>query len=383
MIRRVLALCAQSKRDMIKKALQNDFKVSFISALSETYDAINSFKPELFLHDSQAQDETQLRQFHFKFGQSTTAIDLVRIILVAEVTPQMMAFASDALIERLHSFNAISLSLVTEAKMLLDGRESNEMQKFLRESKQSSFQYSQEKIDSKVEQLYNKFGHDPKVKLEYGNLLLRQGHHEKVVPIAQDLINKDPNNLRANNLMARVKMKLGYFEEALELLNRGNILSPSNPSRLVMLGDAFFGKGDLDRALEHYEQAINLDGDTLVEAGRQVGRIKLARGELAEAVTFFKSCVSEEESAGFFNNAAVQAARAQQFEGALKLYESALQTLKTDRLKPVIYFNIALSHVRLSQNDEAIKALNRALSFDPKHEKSISLLQKVKPSRAS
>lgn len=383
MNKRILSLCPQPKRDAVKRAMMGHFKVSFISVLSEVSNAINDVKPDLFIHDWHAQEESQARQFHLKFGQSTAAIELSRIILVPEITPQMLAFASDSMVERFHSYSAIPLTLLSEARMLLDAREANELQKFLRESKQASFQYNQQMIDQKIEQLYEKFAHDPKVKMEYANLLLRQGQHQKATVLAQELMNKDPMNLRANNLLARAKMKMGQFEEALALLNRANILSPSNPARLVMLGDAFFGKGDLDAALQSYHQAMHLDNDYGREAARQVGRIKLEQGELEEAVMFFKSSVSEEESAGFFNNAAVQAARSQQFQAALKLYESALQTLKTDRLKPVIYYNIALSHLRLSESEPALKALKRSLHYDPKHEKALGLMQKLKGAKAS
>ena len=86
-------------------------------------------------------------------------------------------------------------------------------------------------IDQKIEQLYEKYAHDPKVKMEYANLLLRKGEMQKSVVLAQELMNKDPMNLRANNLLARIKMKMGQFEEALVLLNKANILSPANPAR--------------------------------------------------------------------------------------------------------------------------------------------------------
>lgn len=383
MNKRILSLCAQAKRDIVKRAVAGDFKVSFISVLSEVSNAINEFKPDLFIHDWQAQEDTQARQFHLKFGQSTAAINLARIVLVPEVTPQLLAFASDAMIERFHTYSAVPLNLLTEAKMLLDGREGNELQKFLRESKLPTFNYNQQAIDQKIEQLYGNFAHDPKVKMEYASLLLRQGESQKAMAMAQDIITKDPMNLRANNLVARAKMKLGQFDEALIVLNRANVLSPSNPARLILLADAFFGKGDLDAALANYQAASHLDSDYEKEAGRQIGRIKLAQGDLEEAVDFFKSSVSEEESAGFFNNAAVQAAKSQQFKEALKLYESALKTLKTDRLKPVIYYNIALSHWRLAEHEPAMKALKRSLNYDPQHEKALALMQKLSGAKAS
>lgn len=384
MVRRILSLCAAPRRDLVKKAMAGGhYKVSFISALSDVTKAVAEFKPDVFIHDWLAQDETQARQFHLKFGQSTNAIELSRVVLVPEVTPLMVAFSSDALIERFHSYGAVPLTLATEVTMMLDSKDSSELQKFLRETKLNSFRYNQKEIDQRIENLYEKFSHDPKVKIEYANLLLRQGHHQKAMALSQELLNRDPMNLRALNLTARARMKLGDWDEAIQTLSKANVLSPQNPARLMLLGDALYGKGDLDGALTHYHQAMNLDSDVVKDAGRQVGLIKLQQGELEEAVMFFKSTVSEDEAAGFFNNAAVQAARLNQFKEALRLYESALQALKTDRLKPLIYFNIALSQLRLKDGSEALKAVKKALQYDPQHPKALALFDKLRSAKAS
>ncbi|RZA25710.1 MAG: tetratricopeptide repeat protein [Proteobacteria bacterium] len=369
---------------MVKRAMQSaQFKVNFISALSDVTRAIADLKPDLFIHDWGAQNESQARQFHIKFGQSTSAIDLGRIILVPEVTPLFIAFASDAMVERFQSYSSVPLTLANEITMMLESREASELQKFLRETKLNSYRYNQKDIDLRVEALFVRYPHDPKVKLEFANLQLRQGHLGRALSLSQELLNREPMNLRALNLLARARMKMGDWDDALQSLSRANSLSPQNPTRLMMIGDALFGKGDMESALTHYQQAMNLDADLVKDAGRQVGLIKLHQGELEEAVMFFKSTVSEDEAAGFFNNAAVQAARLERYEDALKLYQSALQTLKTDRLKPLIYYNIALSHSRLKAVDEAIKAVKTVLHHDTHHAKALSLLEKLKGQKAS
>jgi tetratricopeptide (TPR) repeat protein len=369
---------------MVKRAMQAaQFKVSFISTLSDVTRAIADLKPDLFVHDWGAQEESQARQFHLKFGQSTSAIELGRIILVPEVSPPLIAFASDAMVEKFQPYSSVPLTLANEIRMMLDGREASELHKFLRETRLSSYRYNQKEIDLRVEALFESFPHDPRVKLEFANLELRQGHFGRALTLAQELLNREPLNLRALNLLARAKMKLGDWDEALQSLTRANALSPHNPIRLMMIGDALFGKGDMEAALTHYHQAMKLDAELVKEAGRQVGLIKLQQGELEEAVMFFKSAVSEDEAAAFFNNAAVQAVRLEQYEVALKLYQSALQTLKTDRLKPLIHFNIALSYARLKAFEEAILALKTVLRHDPHHAKAINLLEKVKGAKAA
>jgi tetratricopeptide (TPR) repeat protein len=369
--RKVLSLCAQQNRELVRKALaMANYKVSFISSLSEVTSAIAEFKPSVLVHDWAAVDETQTRKFHLNFSRTSTATELVRVLIVPDVTPNLLAFANDALIERVYSYGSASLNLGAELDMVTSVQDKSEIAQLVRETRSEGFKYDQKKLDEKVEELYQKFPHDNKVKLEFGNLNFRQNKYAEALVLASDLVAREPQNLRAMNLMARAMMKQGQWDKALETLEQAQILSPSNPERLVMIGDACYGKGDLNKALQCYEEAADLDPDMIPAAHRQMGQIKLEMGQVEEALDLFKNSVSEDESAGFFNNAAVAAVRDGKPEQALKLYETAMRALKTNRLKPLIHFNIALSHRRLGDNDAAIKHLKKALQIDPNYEKA-------------
>lgn len=376
--RKVLSLCAQQNRELVRKTLAaGNYKVSFISALSEVTAAIAEFKPSVFVHDWQAVDETQTRKFHLNFSRTGTAAELVRVLLVPDVTPNMLAFANDAMIERVYTYGTASLTLGNELDMVTAAQDKSEIARLVRETRSEGFQYDQKKIDQKVEELFQKYPHDNKVKLEYGNLNFRQNKYAEALVLATELVSREPQNLRAMNLMARAMMKQGQWDKALETLEGAQILSPSNPERLVLIGDACYGKGDLNKALQYYKEAVNLDPDMAADAHRQMGQIKLEMGAVEEALDLFKNSVSEDEAAGFFNNAAVAAVRDGKPEQALKLYENAMKALKTNRLKPLIHFNIALSHRRLGDNDSAVKHLKKALHFDPSYEKARAQMEQI------
>ncbi len=369
--RKVLSLCAQQNRELVRKTLaMANYKVSFISSLSEVTSAVAEFKPSVLVHDWAAVDETQTRKFHLNFARTSTATELIRVLIVPDVTPNLLAFANDALIERVYSYGSASLNLGAELDMVTSVQDKSEIANLVRESRSEGFKYDQKKLDQKVEELYQKYPHDNKVKLEFGNLNFRQNKYAEALVLATDLVAREPQNLRAMNLMARAMMKQGQFDKALETLEQAQILSPSNPERLIMIGDACYGKGDLNKALQCYEEAADLDPDMIPAAHRQMGQIKLEMGQVEEALDLFKNSVSEDESAGFFNNAAVAAVRDGKPEQALKLYETAMRALKTTRLKPLIHFNIALSHRRLGDNESAIKHLKKALQIDPNYEKA-------------
>ncbi len=376
--RKVLSLCAQQNRELVRKTLaMGNYRVSFISALSEVTSAIAEFKPSVLVHDWQAVDESQTRKFHLNFSRTSTATELIRVLIVPDVTPNILAFANDALIDRVYSYGSASLNLGNELDMVTVSQDQSEVARLVRESRAEGYKYDQKKLDAKIDELYQKFPHDNKVKLEFGNLTFRQQKYTEALVLASDLVAREPHNLRAMNLMARAMMKQGQWDKALETLEGAQILSPSNPERLVLIGDACYGKGDLDKALQCYEEAADLDPDMAPAAHRQMGQIKLEMGEVEEALGLFKNSVSEDEAAGFFNNAAVAAVRDGKPEQALKLYETAMRALKTNRLKPLIHFNIALSHRRLGDHEAAAKHLKKALQIDPNYEKAKAQLDQL------
>ncbi|MDQ3233595.1 MAG: hypothetical protein M3Q07_17390, partial [Pseudobdellovibrionaceae bacterium] len=154
MSRKVLSLCSQQNRELVRKALaMANYKVSFISSLSEVTSAIAEFKPSVLVHDWQAVDETQTRKFHLNFSRTSTAAELIRVLIVPDVTPNLLAFANDALIERVYSYGAASLNLGNELDMATASQEKSEVSRMVRETRAEGFKYDQKKIDDKVEEL--------------------------------------------------------------------------------------------------------------------------------------------------------------------------------------------------------------------------------------
>ena len=104
------------------------------------------------------------------------------------------------------------------------------------------------------------------------------------------------------NLLSRAMMKQGDFKTAAQILEKANVLSPKNPERLLMLGDAFYGQGDIKKALSFYGQAKQEDEDLALNADRKIGTIYLEEGQLESAISLFKESLSEEEAASIFNS---------------------------------------------------------------------------------
>ncbi|MFW7381873.1 MAG: tetratricopeptide repeat protein [Oligoflexus sp.] len=374
-----------TSREKLRKALAaGNYQVSFISNISEVKPAIDAFKPVILLHDWLAVDESQSRKFHYQALRNEVFHSLPRVILVPDVSANMLAFANDVMAERVMSYSSAYLTLGNELEMLLQSqRTGREIKKLVREVRSEEAKYDQDEIDEKVNQAYQRYPHDLNVQLEYGNLKLRQDELEIAKIMAIEVIRRNPLNLRASNLLSRVYMKQGFWAKALEILQQADSLSPMNGERLMIIGDAYYGKGDLDQALSYYEKAKAVDESMAAKANRGIGQIKLQQGHLEDALALLGQSASEEEAAGYFNNAAVIAVKQGELDQALKLYDTALRALQTNRLKPTIYNNIALTFRRLGQTQEAEKYLQKVLKIDsenPKARQQIKMIAKVRKS---
>lgn len=376
--RDVLVLAAEGeRRDALAKALRReDFKPHFIGVLNTAVELLASLQPATFLHDWPTVDPSLAIGFQQRLGKNPSFAGLCRVIYIETVTPSIAALASDSGVRRVVSYAKNPAALVGEIKMALNSLKSmSEMQRLVQEI-QAGATYDQDVIDTKVEKAFEVYPHDPGVRLEYGLLSLRRKYAKTAKTIAEGLVEEQPTNVRAMNLLGRVLMMEGTPDKAIELLEKANVLSPLNVDRLLMLGDAFFSVGNTKKAANYYQEALSLAPPGGKEAKTGLAKVKLAENDVNSALEMIRDSVSEEELASLFNNAAVRAAQTGQIEASLRLYKAALGALKSSRLKAAVHFNIALAHERLGQLDDAAKSIRQSLKADPEFDKAIRYQKK-------
>lgn len=373
----VVLSSAGTDRDPIARALRLEgFKPTFISDADKVVELLSRTRAATLLHDWEAVLPAEGAKLHQRLSRFEEHSAVCRIIYTQAITPQLMALAADSGVRRLISYQTTIMNLVGEIKMALHAaRNMNVLQAAIHKVNAGG-DYAQGEVDDNVRKAHEQFPNDPVVTLEFGNLCLRDGDVEHSHLIAERLLKKQPQNVRAMNLMARVLMKTGRHSEATKFLENANGLSPFNTDRLLMLGEAFLSQGEPEKASAYYGQAVAVDPENLA-ARKGLGAMRLQEGDINAALDLLRNSASEEEAAGLFNNAAVNAAKQGKDDESLRLYQSALKVLKTDKLKPAVYFNVALALARLGHYVEARKAVKRALKFDPKHVKAMRLKERL------
>ena len=365
-------------RKMFESILGTKYELSFKSVLLEITSFIHAYEPDILIHDWCTINDSQGRLFHQKYAQSSSSRDIFRMIVAPKVTPSMMAFAADTHIDKVIDVTSATLNLEMQLEILMNSSGHKEILNLIQIVKMKSGAYSQDSIDKKIEKIFEEFPYDENVQIEMAHLNLRRDKIEKSKSQVEKVLKKNPVNLRAVNLLSRILMKEGKWQNANKLLKKSNEISPYNSERLLLLGDSCFGAGDLDDAISFYNDAISANPDVTDDAEQSIGKVMIAQGDLEEALNLIQKSASEEEAAGYFNNAAVLSIKEKgDYKHAIKLYDMALKTLKTDKLKPKIYYNLALSYKKFGDLKEAIKFLKRALKYNPKFTKAERYLNSI------
>lgn len=373
----VLMKDGATRQSFAKALTASGFKVDFCSSMNDALELLNALSAGILIHDFEAFDKTQATQFQQRFARLDTYNSLIRILYAQEITPKVLALANDAQIRRIVGYTTKPEVMAEEIKMLTKtGNATNELQRRIRELATQGPSKAHE-IDELIEQAYTTYKHDPQIRVEFAGTCVRRSQLEEAKNIVSDVLRGDATNVRAMSILSRVLMKQGKMEEAIQVMEKANGLSPSNPERLIALGDAFFQKGDKEKAKGFFSEAASVAPDAAVAANKGLAQIALSEGDATAAVDLLVNCCTEEESAGFFNNAAVAAKRAGHNEKALQLYESAMKSLKTNKLRPLIFFNIALVYYDTKNYEQAAKAIKQALRIDKKYEKALRLQEKI------
>lgn len=383
---KVLLLCSDSsyRQKLSQRLTEARFQARFVSNIADCNANLADYRPVLLVHDWAAVEPTQARSFVLGFRVVEQNRMIRRIIIAETITPELTALALDAGVDQVVTYANAFLNLGMVVNSVISTPRS-EFQQALSDIKLGLKEYSQEELDHTIELAYEKHPGDRTVALEYGGLALRREDLEEPIKIANELLSKNELDVRAMNLLSRAYMQKGDFASASDVLEKANVFSPSNPERLIMLGDAYFGGGDLDKALASYQEAAlnKPEGSDDTTAEKKMVTVKVAQGDLDAALEIMTNSLSEEESAALFNNTAVMAARSGKLEEATRLYELALRTLKTPRLRARILFNLALSQRKRGDDNSAFESLRKALKYDPEHANAKKHLDEIAKKRAS
>ena len=224
----------------------------------------------------------------------------------------------------------------------------------------------------------------------------RQGALGPAEAIYLQILQVDPLNTPALQLLGALRAQQGRHHEAIELLNTALKLDPQNIGALINQSAALRSVGRLEEALEHCSRALSLQ-PALVEAwfnrGAMLAELKrpaealdcfdralqlhpghvqalharglalLDLGRAGDALACFDGVLrAQPGNTSLLASRGVALARLGRFQDALHSYDSALPGLSQDA---GLHFNRANALTELARVPEALESYERALALQP------------------
>ena len=174
---------------------------------------------------------------------------------------------------------------------------------------------------------------------------------------------------------AKESLEKKQYSEAVTALKSANSVYGKNPEVHFLLGKAYMGKKEYNKAIESYEKAINLDRTFKADAGEDISKAYLEKGKEAlkkrdypKAVNDFKDAFnhnpqlskSEEPESLFYQGILAQYG-GRRYKIAVDLYTKSLNK-KPDA---DVYISRALCYVAMGNYKEAKSDFDNALKSDP------------------
>lgn len=333
--------------------------------------------PTLFIVEWDAVEAYELTKVLQRLRKMPSFRKVPIVGVINAPSPTSLAIAVEYEVSRLILRNNVQTQLPTVFGEIKDSQQdTSPVARRLEELQRARGNVSADAFAAMAENLYKQFPDHPQVQVEYSNVLIMSEKLSDAESLMAKALAANPNNLRVMNSLARVYLRQQKFAEALEILKRAELMSPRNLDRLVLMGDTLRNLHRTGDARIKYEQALEIDG-TAKEARQGLGVIELEEGNINQALEFFKDATSPEELAGFFNNAAILAVRRREYEQALRLYESAIESLPSKQLKSRVHFNKGLAFVRWQRPLDAKKEFSAALQLDPSYVRPQQQLAKL------
>ena len=112
------------------------------------------------------------------------------------------------------------------------------------------------------------------------------GDLPKAITTALEVLEEDPTNLLALELLASARAEAGEREEAIEIYRRILDIDASRPLSHVLFGNLLWQSGDLTGAEKSFLAALERDPD-FARAHRRLGELYFTRGETEKALASF------------------------------------------------------------------------------------------------
>ena len=195
-------------------------------------------------------------------------------------------------------------------------------------------------------------------------LYLLKNAPEKTISELKEVVNLEPNNIEANYKLARLLLSRGQIDDSIGVIEKAKSIPSAAAIFLTLLGDAYFKKGNVQKAEENYLLALATQKEN-ADAVLGLAKVSQTRGDMKSTGAYLSHARElAGDSPELLYKVGVAALGLGFFDEAQSSLEQAVK-LKPDEST----YLIALGAAWLKQSDlfAAEQVFRRALELQPDH----------------
>jgi protein O-GlcNAc transferase len=190
------------------------------------------------------------------------------------------------------------------------------------------------------------------------------GDLQKAEHICKDILEAQPTNLNARNLLGVLCLQQKNYLLAIQHFEKAVSLGPNNPIVYFNLGNALRSKGNYGDAITSYQKAVQLDPN-MADAYTNLGLVYQQRGDLQTAIACYQKAIQlDPNMTDAYNNLGLIYQQKGDFQTAITCYQKAIQ-LSPDMAEA--YNNLGLLFFEEGRIDEAVVCYHNALQINTEY----------------
>jgi tetratricopeptide (TPR) repeat protein len=198
--------------------------------------------------------------------------------------------------------------------------------------------------------------------LDAANFYYRSGNFRSTEAICRKILQQDPEQAAALNLLGGVTCQMGNPEQAIELIRQAIVLNSHQPEFYVNLGIAYQALGHWKQAISSYQNALELQPDW-IDGYQKMGDLLLEKGRFDDANIYYQKLLKlQPKSAIAYFKLGLIAKERGKLDEAIPLYQNAIQ-LQPNLIDAYNYLGQAF--ICQGKFEQAIPLHQRALELQP------------------
>ncbi|MGO8927352.1 MAG: tetratricopeptide repeat protein [Limisphaerales bacterium] len=162
--------------------------------------------------------------------------------------------------------------------------------------------------------------------------------------------------------LALTRQQLGYWKDSEALFRHALEVTEDNYLAHLNLGSALDEKGQSDKAIREFQEAIRLKPGYVL-ARNNLGVAIVKKGQIDEGISQYREAIRLKPDYAFaHNNLGIALVKKGQIDEAIGEFQGAIR-LKPDFVEA--HYNLALALIRKGQIDEAMRAYQGAIRLKP------------------